>query len=186
MLNLLFLWPFLWPTKAHRTCRCCSCCGRSSSGNRTSLTVMFTSVTLRPVRFSTRFITLLRTASVVRGICLPYSTANEKSAAASSAPTSTETPRVWLPPRTPDTAPGILSRTPHSSGGATTCLHSFYLLGCDADDLCHDSITYGGCASLALKRAVLLAPRPGPLFAHALSFPKTRLMIRYFADRRLA
>src|SRR5215217_7684401 len=106
-----FLCPFLWPRKAHRTCRC-SCCGRSSSGNRTSLTVMFTSVTLRPVRFSTLFITLLRTASVICGICLPYSTAIERSAAASSVPTSTETPRVWLPPPTPDTRPGTLSRSP--------------------------------------------------------------------------
>jgi hypothetical protein len=44
-------------------------------------------------------------------------------------------------------------------------------LGRDADDLGHDSIPYGGCASLALKWAFLLAPLPGPVFAHALSFP---------------
>src|SRR5215212_12154078 len=73
---------------------------------------MFTSVTLRPVRFSIRFITLLRTASVVCGICLPYSMAIERSAAASSAPTSTETPRVWLPPPTPDMGLGTLSKSP--------------------------------------------------------------------------
>jgi hypothetical protein len=58
-------------------------------------------------------------------------------------------------------------------------------LGRNANDLGHNGIPYGGCASLALKRAFLLAPLPGPLFVHALSFPKTRLMIRYFADRRL-
>jgi hypothetical protein len=50
-------------------------------------------------------------------------------------------------------------------------LYSFYLLRRNANDLGHDGIPYGGCASLALKWAFLLAPLPGPLFIHALSFP---------------
>jgi hypothetical protein len=65
-------------------------------------------------------------------------------------------------------------------------LYSFYLLGRNANDLGHNAIPYGGCASLALKWAFVLAPLAGPLFVHALSFPKTRLMSGYFADRRLA
>jgi hypothetical protein len=45
-------------------------------------------------------------------------------------------------------------------------------LGRDANDLGYDSIPYGGCASLALKWAFLLARLPSPLVAHALSFPR--------------
>src|SRR5829696_7008040 len=59
---------------------------------------MLTSVTLSPVRFSTRFITLRRTSSVVCGITVPYSMAIVRSKAASSSPTSAETPLVSLPP----------------------------------------------------------------------------------------
>jgi hypothetical protein len=38
------------------------------------LTAMFTSVTLRPTKLSTRLMTLLRTASATWGMALPYST----------------------------------------------------------------------------------------------------------------
>src|SRR5919202_2461296 len=81
------------------TSRCRSSCGRSS-GSKTSFTAMLTSTTLNPVRFSTRFITLRRTASEICGIDLPYSTAIERSTAASSSPTCTDTPRVGPPPVT--------------------------------------------------------------------------------------
>src|SRR3712207_5554348 len=76
---------------------CCSCC--SCWGKKMSLTVMFTSVTLRPTRFSTRLMTFLRTASATWWIALPYSTLILRSTAASTSPTSTETPRLslWLP-----------------------------------------------------------------------------------------
>jgi hypothetical protein len=53
-------------------------------------------------------------------------------------------------------------------------LYSFYLLRRNANDLGHDGIPYGGCASLALKWAFVLAPLPGPLFVHALSLPKSK------------
>src|SRR5215216_4996605 len=66
-------------------------------GKQNIVTVMFTSTTLRPVRPSTRFMTLRRTASEICGIALPYSTAIESSTASSSSPTSTETSRVCPP-----------------------------------------------------------------------------------------
>src|SRR3954451_15557523 len=64
-------------------------------------TVMFTSVTRRPTRLSTLLATLRRTASASCGIDLPYSAVSVRSMAASSWPTSTETPWVWLPPLPP-------------------------------------------------------------------------------------
>src|SRR5829696_7623576 len=67
---------------------------------------MLTSVTRNPTKFSTRLITLLRTASETCGMDLPYSTASERSTAVSSSPTSTVTPRVVSDP------PLTLSRTP--------------------------------------------------------------------------
>src|ERR687889_428740 len=77
---------------------------------------MLTSVTLSPVRFSTRFITLRRTSSVVCGITVPYSMAIVRSKAASSSPTSAETPLVrLLPPPVelpPPTAPVTLPKNP--------------------------------------------------------------------------
>src|SRR5919112_6901950 len=60
-------------------------------------TVMFTSVTRSPTRLSTLLATLRRTASASWGIDLPYSAVSVRSMAASSWPTSTETPWVWLP-----------------------------------------------------------------------------------------
>src|SRR5215203_5920578 len=64
-------------------------------------TVMLTSVTRRPTRLSTLLATLRRTASASWGIDLPYSAVSVRSMAASSWPTSTETPWVWLPPLPP-------------------------------------------------------------------------------------
>src|SRR5215212_5969754 len=75
--------------------RCCSC---SCCGKNTLATVMFTSVTRRPMRLSTRLITLRLTASASWGMDLPYSAVSVRSMADSSWPTSTETPCVWLPP----------------------------------------------------------------------------------------
>src|ERR687898_593981 len=75
-----------------RSCSC-SCCGKN-----TLATVMFTSVTRRPTRLSTRLITLRLTASASWGMDLPYSAVSVRSTADSSWPTSTETPCVWLPP----------------------------------------------------------------------------------------
>src|SRR5215216_5567206 len=62
---------------------------------------MLTSVTLSPTRFSTRLMTLRRTASAIWGIGLPYSTVMVRSTAASTVPTSTVTPRDWPPPAPP-------------------------------------------------------------------------------------
>jgi hypothetical protein len=86
---------------------------------------MFTSVTLRPTRFSTRLMTFLRTASAVWGMALPYSTVMVRFTAASTSPASTETPRLWLPLPTPGTAlmmfptawevPPLPIRTPSTS-----------------------------------------------------------------------
>src|SRR5215204_2773579 len=59
-------------------------------------TVMLTSVTRRPTRLSTLLATLRLTASASWGIDLPYSAVSVRSMAASSWPTSTETPWVWL------------------------------------------------------------------------------------------
>jgi hypothetical protein len=53
-------------------------------------------------------------------------------------------------------------------------LYSFYLLRRNANDLGHNRIPYGGCTSLALKRVFLLAPLPGPLFVHVLSFSQNK------------
>ena len=72
---------------------------------------MLTSFTRRPTRLSTLLATLRLTASASWGIDLPYSAVSVRSMAASSWPTSTETPWVWLPllppvmlPRMPLTA----------------------------------------------------------------------------------
>src|SRR5829696_8781476 len=70
----------------------CSC-----SAKNTSLTATLTSVTLRPTRLSTRLMMFWRTAWAIWGIDLPYSTVSVASIAASTSPTSTETPRDWLP-----------------------------------------------------------------------------------------
>src|SRR5918996_1146127 len=64
-------------------------------------TVMLISVTRRPTRLSTLLATLRLTASASWGIDLPYSAVSVRSRAASSWPTSTETPWVWLPPLPP-------------------------------------------------------------------------------------
>jgi hypothetical protein len=67
---------------------------------------MLTSLTRKPIRFSTRLMTLVRTASETCGIDLPYTMAIVSSMTLSSSPTSTVTPRAAPdPPRT-------LSKTP--------------------------------------------------------------------------
>src|SRR5215216_808555 len=72
-------------------------------------TVILTSVTRRPTRLCTLLATLRRTASASWGIDLPYSAVSVRSMAASSWPTSTETPWVWLPLALP---PVMLPRRP--------------------------------------------------------------------------
>src|SRR5919112_2960002 len=89
----------------------CRSCSASCCGKKMLETVMFTSFTRRPTRLSTLLATLRLTASASWGIDLPYSAVSVRSIAASSWPTSTETPWVWLPllppvmlPRRPLTA----------------------------------------------------------------------------------
>src|SRR5215203_3696218 len=102
-----------WASCSRRCCSSCRCrsCSASCCGKKMLETVMFTSVTRRPTRLSTLLATLRLTASASWGIDLPYSAVSVRSRAASSCPTSTETPWVWLPllppvmePRMPLTA----------------------------------------------------------------------------------
>src|ERR687897_78591 len=100
-----------WASCSRRCCSSCCCrsCSASCCGKKMLETVMLTSVTRRPTRLSTLLATLRRTASASWGIDLPYSAVSVRSMAASSWPTSTETPWVWLLPALP---PVIVSRTP--------------------------------------------------------------------------
>src|SRR5215218_6532125 len=100
-----------WASCSRRSCSSCRCrsCSASCCGKKMLETVMLTSVTRRPTRLSTLLATLRRTASASWGIDLPYSAVSVRSMAASSWPTSTETPWVWLLPALP---PVMVSRTP--------------------------------------------------------------------------
>src|ERR671912_1968253 len=103
-----------WRLAISSVCSCSCSIGRSS-GIWTSVTDMFTSVTRRPERLSTRLITLRRAASVIWGIDWPYSMAIVRSTAASSSPTSTLTPLEKFPPPLvlpPVTLPATLCRNP--------------------------------------------------------------------------
>src|SRR5215211_6780452 len=102
-----------WASCSRRCCSSCRSrsCSASCCGKKMLETVMFTSFTRRPTRLSTLLDTLRLTASASWGIDLPYSAVSVRSMAASSWPTSTETPWVWLPllppvmlPRRPLTA----------------------------------------------------------------------------------
>src|SRR5215208_2257122 len=87
---------------------------------------MFTSVTRRPVRFSTRLITLRRVASATRGIDSPSSTVMVRSTAASSSPTSTLTPLESFPPLVPPvTLPATLCRIPPTAAEAPPPICAF-------------------------------------------------------------
>src|SRR5215211_8872377 len=87
-----------WASCSRRSCSSCRwrSCSASCCGKKIFDTVMFTSVTRRPTRLSTLLATLRLTASASWGIDLPYSAVSVRSMAASSWPTSTETPWVWL------------------------------------------------------------------------------------------
>src|SRR5215211_3874429 len=100
-----------WASCSRRSCSSCRCrsCSASCCGKKMLETVMLTAVTRRPTKLCTLLATLRRTASASWGIDLPYSAVSVRSMAASSCPTSTETPWVWLPPALP---PVIVSRTP--------------------------------------------------------------------------
>src|SRR5918993_4993711 len=106
----------------------CSCSIVRSSGIWTSVTDMFTSVTRRPERLSTRLITLRRAASVIWGIDWPYSMAIVRSTAASSSPTSTLTPLEKFPPPLvlpPVTLPATLCRNPPTAAEAPPPICTF-------------------------------------------------------------
>ena len=92
--------------------------------------------TRRPTRLSTLLATLRLTASASWGMDLPYSAVSVRSMAASSWPTSTETPWVWLPLlrryASQDAAHGLRAAAAHPD--------AVDLLGGDAGDLRYHAV----------------------------------------------
>lgn len=148
---------------------------------KTSLKVMFTSVTSMPVRISMRRITASRIFCEISGMDLPYGTVTVRSTAACVSPTSTETPRVPLgppvtlpknSPRVGELSPGRVVPRPAISGSAPRDL-AHHRPG----DAANHSAAYGrrpavGCSGL--PRFARSSSRLSPFF-----FSPTRHRIAY-------